>query len=951
VIIDHVTSPNPPAFVAAHYQEEKMSNSRLPGSSCLGLLGILLACGLSARAEAQSDTRWGPVRKDGCTGSGLRQVSGPLRNVPFGADPVTACRHTPRNVMGLEFAAPDRCVREGLFGARGQWDVPDTSCLAAPPAAPVRGGDGAPSSSAPLEGYADLHVHQMGQLGFGGSVVWGGAFGAPAAVLGPIPSSMKQGHDKSEALFDGDILGALSGLNSHGESGYPTFSTWPSRTIATHQQAYEDWLFRAYQGGLRLMVMLAVNSEDMFGRGENDIILLGGVVVQPVKAFGRTGNDMEALEWQVREAYRMQADIDARSGGPGQGWYRIVRDPEEASAAIAEGKLAVILGTELQHLFNCDADRPACTPKTIADGLDRLEAMGVNYVFPIHHKLNQFGGPSQFNPLTNGPIENCFETTEPCSSVGLTPLGRTLVQELMARGMLIDTEHMSWKAFDDAMSLVEAQGYPVLASHINPFDLRIDGQTEFLRKTAQFRRILGVGGIVGISSGTPAEEYSSSRTEPVRVPIACGGASSWANAYLYARDLAGGGLSGESGRVTIGTDWNGFSGWPGPRRGASACTPRSAQNGQPIAQPGLVSYPITLPPLLLPAAAGGTASLAPFTWLSRTWDYNTEGLMNAGLMPELFEDMRLLGFTVADLEPLYRSARGVVELWRTAREREVPGDRHRVRWVPQSPFDTLPFQYGDAARTIEARAGFPLCRSRVGNKLGFERDGACQLVEAPLPTSSSPVEISAYHAGRCLDVQGGSTSDGAAVVQSTCQAVANQKWQLRASDAAWEIVNAQSGKCLEVPGGSTATGASVQQGACQGVSHQKWMAVRSGNTFSLRAQHSGLCLTVFGQSRSSGAKIQQSTCTGASHQLWSIEALRQSDHEMLYQADLGRTAWRATADADHPLPITVDGTRSVCRSADASQWVGVVAGSQCVGRDYAGVSVSTTSFERLFQAR
>lgn len=29
---------------------------------------------------------------------------------------------------------------------------------------------------------------------------------------------------------------------------------------------YEDWLLRAYQGGVRLMVMLAQNSEDMFGR-------------------------------------------------------------------------------------------------------------------------------------------------------------------------------------------------------------------------------------------------------------------------------------------------------------------------------------------------------------------------------------------------------------------------------------------------------------------------------------------------------------------------------------------------------------------------------------------------------------------------------------------------------------------------------------------------------------
>jgi microsomal dipeptidase-like Zn-dependent dipeptidase len=925
--------------------------SRLSPRWRLGVraLGACLGIGLSTTAAAQP--RFGPIQKDGCTGAGLRQLSGPLRNVPFGANAITACQGTARNVMGLSFARPDRCVSDGLFGARGQWDVPDSSCLPAPPPAPRRGGEGALQSGAPLEGYADIHVHQMGQLGFGGSVIWGGAFGPPAQVLLPIPAAMKQGHDKSEALFDGDILGALFGVATHGESGYPDFRDWPSRTLATHQQAYEDWLFRAYQGGLRLIVMLAVNSEDMFGRGENDVVLLGSTVVQGVKAAGRTGNDMEALEWQVREAYRMQADIDARNGGPGSGWYRIVRDPEEASEVIAQGRMAVILGTELQHLFNCDSDRPACTQQTIVEGLNRLEGMGVNYVFPVHHKLNQFGGPAQFNPLTNGPTENCFETTEPCSSVGLTALGTFLVQELMARGMLIDTEHLSWKAFGDVMTIVEGQGYPVLASHVNPFDLRTDGQTEFLRKTSQYKRILNVGGILGMAAGLHGGEYATSRSSPLRVPAACGGASDWTNGYLYARDLAGGGLAGEAGRIAIGTDWNGFASWPMQRRGPNACTPRTAQNGQPIPQPDPVSYPLALPQALLPAAIGGSMSLGPFTWQSRTWDYNTEGLMNAGLMPEMFEDVRLLGLSVADLEPFYRSARGVVELWRTARDREVPGDRHRVRWVPRSPFDVLTFSDADPSRNVEARSGFPLCRSRVGSRLGFERNGVCELVEPPAPAPApGPAPITVYHSGRCMDVDHASTSDGAAVLQFSCNGGANQMWQLRASGSAWEVVSANSGKCLDVSGASTAAGAGVVQWTCNGGNNQRWMALRSGNTFALQAQHSGLCLTVPGQSRS-GVQLQQDTCNGAAHKLWSIEALRQGDYEMLYQADLDRTAWLGAPDSAHPEAVTVDGTRSVCRSTDTAQWLGLVAGGQCVGRDYAGVAVSSGSFERLFEAR
>ncbi|HKX29101.1 MAG TPA: RICIN domain-containing protein [Blastocatellia bacterium] len=927
--------------------------------NCLvtGLLSIFLVSGLSTAARTQTPNpwKWTPLQKDGCVGPGLRQVSARLMNIPAGTSWDFACQNAPRNVMGIDFPRPDRCVNLGLFGEYGQWNVPDTSCLAVPPAAPRRGGDGQLKSGDPLEGYADLHVHQMGHLGFGGSVLWGGAFGLPEQVLGPIPQSMKLGHDKSEAFFDGDILGGLLGLTTHGEAGWPSFQNWPSRVLATHQQVYEDWLLRAYQGGLRLMVMLAVNSEDMFGRGENDIPLIANVPTQTVKAAGRTGNDMEALEWQVREAYRMQDYIDARYGGPGRGWYRIVRDPDEASAVIAGGKLAVILGTELQHLFNCDADRPACTQETIIEGLNRLEAMGVNYVFPIHHKLNQFGGSAQFNPLTNGATEDCVETTEQCSATGLTSLGNFLVQELTTRGMLVDTEHLSWKAFDDTLNIAESRNYPVLASHINFFDLRRDSsQTEFLRKTGQVRRILGVGGIAGISVGTGSEEFSPNKTTPVQIPLACGGASPWANAYLYARNLAGG-LSGAMGHLALGSDWNGFSAWPEPRFGSSACQPRTAVNGQPIPQPAPIAYPFTLPGQLVPAAIAGPARIPRYNWMTRTWDYNNEGLMHVGLMPDFFEDLRLVGLTLADLEPLYRSARGVVDLWRTARDREVPGDRNRVRWVPQSPFDVLQFEYSDRSRNVEAQAGLPLCRSRRGHQLGFERNGVCELVDGSAPPASptlAPAAISAYHSGRCLDVDRESTSDGATVQQYGCQGKANQQWRLRSNDRLnWEIVNVNSGKCLEVQGGSMAAGARVQQNTCNGGRHQKWEAIRSGNTFSLRALHSGLSLTVADQSRANSAAVQQEPFDGASDQLWEIESLRENDYELLYQADRGRIAWRTEPDVLHPVAVTVDGTRSVCRSLDAAAWVGVVSGNQCVGRTYNGAPAATASFERLFQSR
>jgi hypothetical protein len=134
-----------------------------------------------------------------------------------------------------------------------------------------------------LDGFADIHVHQMANLGFAGSIVWGGAGGDPATTLGPIPPSMRRGHDGVEGATHGHTVPVLfrtltnaflGDWFQHNEEGFPGFNSWPSVNRWTHQQVYKVWLFHAYQGGLRLMVMLAVNSEDMFGRGEDEIPLI-----------------------------------------------------------------------------------------------------------------------------------------------------------------------------------------------------------------------------------------------------------------------------------------------------------------------------------------------------------------------------------------------------------------------------------------------------------------------------------------------------------------------------------------------------------------------------------------------------------------------------------------------------------------------------------------------------
>jgi microsomal dipeptidase-like Zn-dependent dipeptidase len=812
----------------------------------------------------------------------------------------------------------------------------------------------AQQQSQELEGYADVHVHQMGNLGFSGSIIWGYAYGPPKEALGPIPSKMRRGHDTTEVATHGGQVSTifktlidayLFDAFRHGEEGYPSFSSWPNNHIWMHQQVYEDWLFRAYQGGLRLMVMLAVNSEDMFGRGENQLPLIGSSKFQKVRFYGRTGNDMEALEWQIREAYRFQDYIDAKFHGKGNGWYRIVREPEEASEVIKSGKLAVILGTELQHLFNCDMDRPACTPEDIVEGLNRLEAMGVNYVFPIHHKLNQFGGPAMFTPVNSGDMEKCPPVyTHRCSKDGLTDLGRFLVKELTTRGMLIDTEHLSIKSFNGVMSIVEPLEYPVLAGHVVPFDVaEKPSLTERAKTREQISRILNVGGIVAPLLATSAREYTP--VNHSKIPIKChssdsGSADEWANAYLFLLDVAGGGVSGSSGRIAIGSDWNGFAGWPGPR---DRCDKTHE-----------VKYPFDLPKHLVPAAIGGTLRLNAFEFpKGKLWEYDKTGLAHVGLLPDFFENVRKLGLNDSDLEPIYRSARGVVELWKSARnDPKVVDDRHHLRWAPQSPFDVLKFEYHDSSRDVSAALGLPpICRSRRGHLLGFEQNGQCMLVESSMaPTMPVPEQITAYHAGRCLDIA--ATKEGAKVVQNRCNSNRQQLWQVRSVIGTQvQVVNIVTGKCLAVKNSSTSEGANAIQQACSGQDNQTFDAPRFGNTFRL-GKHSNLCLEVRDQTRKDGAAIQQAHCTGASNQQWSIESLRGNDIERLYQADKNQIAWQDHPAAPFVVEVTVDDdSRSICKSTDGQNWIGIVTNGQCVGKTYDGAAVTTSRYLQLYQAK
>ncbi|MBL0885206.1 RICIN domain-containing protein [Myceligenerans indicum] len=126
------------------------------------------------------------------------------------------------------------------------------------------------------------------------------------------------------------------------------------------------------------------------------------------------------------------------------------------------------------------------------------------------------------------------------------------------------------------------------------------------------------------------------------------------------------------------------------------------------------------------------------------------------------------------------------------------------------------------------------------------------------------------NSGKCLDVDGSSTADGAKVQQWACHGGSNQAWQVEEVAGGYvQIVNGNSGRCLDVDGFSTADGGRVQQWTCTGGTNQQWQVQDlSGGSVQVVNRNSGKCLDVNGFSTADGAKVQQWTCHGGSNQAW-----------------------------------------------------------------------------------
>ncbi|MEP6655329.1 MAG: RICIN domain-containing protein, partial [Myxococcales bacterium] len=134
---------------------------------------------------------------------------------------------------------------------------------------------------------------------------------------------------------------------------------------------------------------------------------------------------------------------------------------------------------------------------------------------------------------------------------------------------------------------------------------------------------------------------------------------------------------------------------------------------------------------------------------------------------------------------------------------------------------------------------------------------------------SAVYTIRGVASGKCVEILAASTANSAKVQINSCAATsAAQTFRLQvASGTFYNVVNTNSGKCLDVSGKLTTDGAAVIQYQCNGGTNQQWtLTDTSGGAVRLTARHSNKVMEVNGGATANGTAIVQRTWSGATHQ-------------------------------------------------------------------------------------
>ncbi len=122
-------------------------------------------------------------------------------------------------------------------------------------------------------------------------------------------------------------------------------------------------------------------------------------------------------------------------------------------------------------------------------------------------------------------------------------------------------------------------------------------------------------------------------------------------------------------------------------------------------------------------------------------------------------------------------------------------------------------------------------------------------------------EVRSAFAGKCMDVNAGSSANGTAVQLWTCNNTGAQRWTASPDGT----LRAQ-GKCLDAEAGGTANGTRTLLWDCTGGGNQVWQTYNGG----YRNPASGRCLDASAASGADGTRLVLWDCHGGTNQKWTL---------------------------------------------------------------------------------
>ncbi|MGP3983099.1 glycoside hydrolase family 47 protein [Streptomyces sp. KR80] len=137
------------------------------------------------------------------------------------------------------------------------------------------------------------------------------------------------------------------------------------------------------------------------------------------------------------------------------------------------------------------------------------------------------------------------------------------------------------------------------------------------------------------------------------------------------------------------------------------------------------------------------------------------------------------------------------------------------------------------------------------------------------PSPSGTYRLVNRATGGALDVSGGSTSDGGAVITWTVHSGANQHWIATTTDGSTRLTSRHSGKVLEVPQSSTANGTALVQWGHNGTTTQQWTLQSTGDGYHRLVNRNSDKAADLDGTRNGAAVVQRPAST-ATTQHWQL---------------------------------------------------------------------------------